>query len=142
MADGNETNVVAALDAVIDRACLLVEQDFAFGIILSRIARELRRTYGVEGAKRFLLEFVANLPPLNADVEVVVPDASYRMGASEQAIWDMSYVLIDHARRMLLPARMFTILLDRVAQRLGDIARPVLIGFADSMATAGQYDQC
>jgi len=140
--DETEANeqVTIAVNAMIERALTLTTDEIAFSVMLSRISRELRRSYGVAGAQSFLFDFVGSLSSRQSEGEVVIPSADYRMGVDERAIWLMMHVIIQHARRMLAEDQMFTIMLRGIASKMGDAARPILLGVAETMAEAAQRD--
>lgn len=112
----------------------IVGTDMARSIILSRLAREARRHHGLDGG-RALLQTLMPLLPESDPVDVVVPDALFRLGHDEAYAWDAAGRLITAMRSAMGDEYAFLILLVKM-----NATQPMIQGFIDTMAIASHYD--
>ena len=139
--------VANAIDLVIEQ--LDIEgfpEDMTFSLIFSRITREARRVYGLRGAQKLLTSYVMPATAIDADLEVKVPDAHFRMGPIETAVSDLVRSVINGLRLKFGDEMAFRIMLTRTiraAERVyGDApTQQLLRGLIDTMPEAAQYDR-
>ena len=90
-------DVTRVLDPLVEYLRAVLGNDMTFSIIMSRITREARRLYGIQGAQDLLRRHIAAMPQI-AVLEVEVPDAEFRIGPSETAASDLIRAVIDAMR--------------------------------------------
>jgi len=120
----------------------------AFSIILSRLTREARRTYGTTEAQalfRRTLDGMEFDDTPGAGIHVTVPDAEFRMGDAERSVWDLTALVIQQCKRDLGAETAFTELFTRTAQLACPVFGPkdtktMLSGLIDTMPEVAQFD--
>jgi hypothetical protein len=112
----------------------MVGHEMMVSLVVSRIAREARRLHGVDGGRRILQRLLDGLPD-GEQADVFVPDAAFRMGSKESAVWSFAGAIIDALLGMIGEEPAYAIILTST-----EVTKPVLHGFIESMAEAAQYD--
>ena len=140
-------NIATALGLLIQAVRLQLGDDMAFSIILSRITREARRVYGLEGAQNMLRQHVKPTSAVKQDeVEVLVPDATVRVGPRTTAASEAIRSVIDGLRRRFSDQTAFAIMLSNTIAEAEEVygeasLQMMIAGLIDTMPQAAQYDR-
>jgi hypothetical protein len=139
------SDVTRVLDPLVEYLRAILGNDMTFSIIMSRITREARRLYGIQGAQDLLRRHIAAMPQIVA-VEVVVPDAEFRIGPSETAASDLMRAVIDAMRQAFGDETAFSIILGhtiKAAQGVYGVGttQQMLRGLINTMPEAAEYDR-
>src|ERR1044072_7313395 len=111
-----------------------VGTEMAMSILLSRVSREARRLYGLDGAQH-LFRHLAAVMPDGDQAEAIVPNAAFQLGRRERTVWDVAGMMVQTVCAAFPAETAFHIILSSA-----HATKPMINAMIATMPQVSQYD--